>query len=216
MLSCSQTFFRPSRSMEMDKLGEIGFELLNTTIPEWIAVAAGLIYVVLIARKNILGWLFAVISSVIYIYLCFMSDYFLETILQLFYLIMAFWGFYMWNKTKKEEQFIRRWSVKSHLINIVISTLITVLVAFVFDTFTDQDRPYLDAFTTVFSLGATFMVTQKVLENWIYWIVIDLVSIELYAYKNLNLTAGLFLIYTIIAVFGYFRWRKAYKSQIVS
>jgi nicotinamide mononucleotide transporter len=99
------------------------------------------------------------------------------------------------------------------LINIVISTLLTVLLGFIFSAFTSQQLPYLDAFTTVFSIGATFMVTQKVLENWMYWIVIDLLSIHLYAHRDLNLTAVLFALYTIIAVVGYFRWRKAFRLQ---
>jgi nicotinamide mononucleotide transporter len=199
--------------MEMKQLEQMGFELLNTTFPEWIAVFSGLIYVILIARKKIAAWFFAAVSSSIYVYLCFISDYFLETILQLFYLFMAFWGWYKWNQNKKEDQFIRSWNLKQHLINISISLLITIVFAFFFDVFTRQELPYLDAFTTVFSIGATFMVAQRVLENWIYWIVIDLVSIRLYAYKDLNLTALLFLIYTIVAIAGYYRWYKLYKAQ---
>ncbi len=197
----------------MKQLEQMGFELLNTTLPEWIAVFSGLIYVVLIARKKITAWFFAAISSSIYVYLCFISDYFLETGLQLFYLFMAFLGWYKWNQKKNEKEFIRRWSLKMHLINIGISVLTTILFAFFFDAFTRQELPYLDAFTTVFSIGATFMVAQRVLENWIYWIVIDIVSIRLYAYKDLNLTALLFLIYTIIAVVGYYKWYKLYKAQ---
>lgn len=199
--------------MEMKQLEQMGFELLNTTLPEWIAVFSALVYVLLIARKQIAGWFFAAVSSSIYVYLCFISDYLLETVLQLFYLFMAFWGWYKWNQKKNEKDFILRWSLKLHLINITISVLITILFAFFFDVFTRQELPYLDAFTTVFSIGATFMVAQRVLENWIYWIVIDIVSIRLYAYKDLNLTALLFLVYTIIAVVGYFKWRKLYKSQ---
>lgn len=197
----------------MKQLEQMGFELLNTTLPEWIAVFSGLIYVVLIARKKITAWFFAAISSSIYVYLCFISDYFLETGLQLFYLFMAFLGWYKWNQKKNEKEFIRRWSLKMHLINIGISVLTTILFAFFFDAFTRQELPYLDAFTTVFSIGATFMVAQRVLENWIYWIVIDIVSIRLYAYKDLNLTALLFLIYTLIAVVGYYKWYKLYKAQ---
>ena len=88
-----------------------------------------------------------------------------------------------------------------------------LLFGYIFDQYSNQANPYLDAFTTIFSLMATFMVAKKVLENWIYWIVIDLLSIQLYAHRDLNLTAVLFALYTVIAVVGYFRWRKAFRLQ---
>jgi nicotinamide mononucleotide transporter len=205
--------FSDLRADMIERLGNIGFELLNTTPLEWIAVFSGLFYVLLIARKNSKGWFFAAVSSGIYIYLCFINDYFLESALQVFYLTMALYGWVTWQKTRNEVQFIRRWKLKYHLMNIVISTLLTVLLGFIFSSFTSQQLPYLDAFTTVFSIGATFMVTQKVLENWMYWIVIDILSIQLYAHRDLNLTAVLFALYTIIAVVGYFRWRKVFRLQ---
>ncbi len=197
----------------IERLGNIGFELLNTTPLEWIAVLSSLFYVLLIARKNIKGWFFAAISSGIYVYLCYINDYFLESTLQIFYFGMAIYGWLTWQKTRNEVHFIRRWKLKYHLINIVISTLLTVLLGFIFSAYTTQQLPYLDAFTTVFSVAATFMVTRKILENWIYWIVIDVLSIQLYAYRDLNLTAVLFALFTIIAIVGFFRWRKAYRLQ---
>ncbi len=74
-------------------------------------------------------------------------------------------------------------------------------------------NPYADAFTTVFSLAATFMVTRKVLENWIYWIIIDIVSTYLFASRDLYLSSALFVLYTVIAVFGFFNWSRIYKQQ---
>ena len=197
----------------IERLGNIGFELLNTTPLEWIAVISSLFYVLLIARKTIKGWFFALISSAIYVYLCFVNDYFLESALQIFYFGMGVYGWLTWQKTRNDVQFIRRWKLKYHLINVVISALLTVLLGFIFSVYTSQKLPYLDAFTTVFSIAATFMVTRKVLENWIYWIVIDVLSIQLYAYRNLNLTAVLFALFTIIAIVGFFKWRKAYRLQ---
>ena len=68
--------------------------------------------------------------------------------------------------------------------------------------------PIVDAFTTVFSVFATYMVTKKILGNWLYWIVIDLVSSYLYLVRNLEMTALLFMVYTIIAILGYLSWIK--------
>ena len=73
--------------------------------------------------------------------------------------------------------------------------------------------PYTDAFTTVFSLAATFMVTKKVLNNWLYWVVIDLVSIFLYMSRGLELAAVQYLLFTVLAILGWIQWRKQYKLQ---
>ena len=81
------------------------------------------------------------------------------------------------------------------------------------ETYTDAALPLIDAFTTVFSLFATFMVTRKILENWIYWIVIDAVSIYLYYSRDLYLTAALFAAYIIIAAFGYLSWKKEISTS---
>jgi len=86
-------------------------------------------------------------------------------------------------------------------------------MGFYFSTYTDAAMPLVDSFTTVFSLFATYMVVKKVLENWIYWIVIDAVSVYLYHSRELEQTALLFIVYTIIAVFGYFAWLKKLKPN---
>ena len=86
-------------------------------------------------------------------------------------------------------------------------------MGFYFATYTDTQMPMVDSFTTVFSLFATYMVTKKVLENWLYWIVIDAVSIYLYFSRDLHLTSLLFMAYTIIAIFGYFAWLKQTKAD---
>jgi nicotinamide mononucleotide transporter len=197
----------------MYRIEQITLEILNTSLMEWIAVVASLIYVVLMARKKISAWFFAAIGSGVYVYLCFNNQLYLEMILQLFYVAMAVWGFINWRKTQYDDQFIRRWKLSAHGLNILISFALAWILGFIADQYTDQAMPYLDAFTTVFSLAATFMVTQKVLENWIYWIVIDIASVFLYESKELNLTAALFVFYAFVSVIGFFSWLKAYKKQ---
>ena len=86
------------------------------------------------------------------------------------------------------------------------------LLGFYLSIYSTAKMPIIDSFTTVFSVIATYMVTKKVLENWLYWIVIDIVSVYLYFSRDLQLTSLLFVIYTIVAIFGYFSWKK--KVQI--
>ncbi|MEO9534074.1 MAG: nicotinamide riboside transporter PnuC [Crocinitomicaceae bacterium] len=186
--------------------------LIATSLIEWIAVATGVAYVILAARKSIFCWVFAIISSGIYMYLCISVDYILESFLQFFYVIMAIVGWVMWNKSKLDNYPIVKWKPNFHVFNIGVSAVICLVLGYYFDESTDQAYPYLDAFTTVFSLAATYMVMQRVLENWIYWIVIDIAGMFLYAAKGFYLSAVLYFAFTIIAVFGYLAWRKKYRE----
>ena len=199
----------------MEILEKINQAIVNTTIWEWFAVISGLLYVILISFKKISAWFFAIISSLLYIYLCYSSQLFLETGLQFFYLIMGIYGWYLWTFVQKiDENRIIKWKNYQHSINITISTILFISIGFIFDNYTNQANPYTDAFTTVFSLAATFMVTQKVLENWIYWIVIDVVSVYLFSSRELYMTAALFVIFTILAIVGYFKWKTLFDSQV--
>ncbi len=184
--------------------------ILSTSAIEWIAVCSSIIYVILAARKLIYCWLFAFISSALFVYICFSANLYLESVLQLFYVVMAVVGFLLWNKSDSVE--IIKWPVKYHVINLSLSTLTALLLGYLFSVYTDQANPYVDASTTVFSLVATFMVTKKVLENWVYWIIIDAVSVYLYFSRDLHLTAVLFVIFTLLAITGYVSWNKTMKT----
>ena len=177
------------------------------SVIEVIAVVFSILYVILAAKENIWCWLCASISVSLYIYICFSAKLYLETGLQGFYFIMAIYGYRQWNRPKKKIT-ISTWSLQSHLIIFIIGIIVSVFLGKLFEIYTDAALPIMDSFTTIFSLFATYMVTKKILENWIYWIVIDIVSVYLYFSRDLQLTAGLFATYTIIAVFGYLSWKK--------
>jgi len=188
---------------------------IKTTSPlELTAVFTSLTYVILAARGSRLCWYFAFASSSIYMSLFFGVQLYLESILQLFYVVMAVYGFLSWNTSESSGK-IKKWPVKYHLINAGLSLLATLLLGYLFSSLTDQSSPYIDAFTTTFSLAATFMVAQRVLENWIYWIIIDAVSTYLYFSKGLEISGMLMFVYTILAAFGLFRWYKQYQLQRV-
>jgi nicotinamide mononucleotide transporter len=180
---------------------------------EWIAVVTSLSYVYLAARESIWCWLFAFISSGLYVFLTFHAQLFLESSLQFFYVIMAIYGFFKWNSTPLQSKRIIKWPLINHLTNITLSALVTAILGYLFATYTSQAAPYLDAFTTVFSLVATFMVAHRVLENWMYWIVIDAALVFLYFGRGLKLTALLMAVYCIFAIFGFFHWKKRFEQQ---
>lgn len=186
--------------------------ILQTSIWEWFAVASSLLYVILITYKVLAAWIFAALSSLLYIYLCYSNRLYLESILQVFYFGMAIYGWFMWTSDDETKDVtVIQWPLNYHIYNVLVSGTLMLLFGYIFDQYSNQANPYLDAFTTIFSLMATFMVAQKVLENWIYWIIIDAFSVYLFASRELYMTSVLFILYTLIAIFGYFSWKKQFK-----
>ena len=196
----------------MDFVTHIIAQFLATSFIEIIAVLSSLVYVFLAAQGKKSCWYFALISTGIYTYIFIDVELYLETFLQLFYFGMAFYGILTWNKKSVYKQ-IKQWPVKYHVVNIIGSLFLTILLGYYFSIKVNQDYAYLDAFTTVFSLVATFMVAHKVLENWIYWIVIDAVSVVLYHLKDLNLSALNMVLFTGLAVLGYIKWKRKFKLE---
>jgi nicotinamide mononucleotide transporter len=179
----------------------------NWSILETVAVIFSLLYVYLAAHQNNLCWLAAVISVSLYIYICFNAKLYAETILQVFYFLMAIYGFYSWKKNNSQLQ-IGTWPIKKHLFIIFLGTILTFFLGFIFSNFTDAEMPLVDSFTTVFSVFATYMVVKKILSNWLYFIIIDIISTYLYFSRDLHLTSLLFLLYTFIAVVGFIKWNR--------
>ena len=179
----------------------------NWSILETVAVIFSLLYVYLAAHQNNLCWLAAVISVSLYIYICFDAKLYAETVLQVFYFLMAIYGFYSWKKNNSQLQ-ISTWPIKKHLFIILLGTILTFFLGFIFSNFTDAEMPLVDSFTTVFSVFATYMVVKKILSNWLYFIIIDIISTYLYFSRDLHLTSLLFLLYTFIAVAGFIKWNR--------
>ena len=182
------------------------------SILETLAVIFSVIYVILAAKENIWCWAAALISVGLYIYICYQAKLYAETGLQVFYFIMAIYGYFSWSKNDGALM-ISEWSTNKHFIIILSATLITFLLGFIFSIYTDAKMPIVDSFTTVFSVFATFMVVKKILSNWLYFIVIDVISIHLYYSRDLHLTSFLFLIYTLIAVFGFLKWNRILQKH---
>lgn len=187
--------------------------IIQTSIWEWFAVATAIFYVILAAKRLILCWLFALISSALYVYICFISKLYIETFLQVFYFGMGVLGWILWNKSSAENNEIKTWGIRLNLINIILSGILTFGLGYYFKLNTNQASPFLDAFVTSFALSATLMITKKVHEGWAYFIVVDLVSIYLYASRELYLSSFLSIVYTILAIFGWLAWLKAMKKE---
>ncbi|MCC5854215.1 MAG: nicotinamide mononucleotide transporter [Idiomarina sp.] len=185
-------------------------ELFNGSA-ELIAVILALAYVILAIRQSLWCWPAAAISASIYVMLFLEGRLFMESFLQLVYVLMAGYGFWQWkfgNRSGTSELKISTRSLRWHLLAFLFILVATLIVTFVLTRYTSQDAALLDSFTTIASLVTTYMVAKKVLENWLYWIVIDAFYVYLFAIKGFYLTAGLFLLYLGMAGYGYLKWRS--------
>ena len=185
----------------------------NFSALETLAVFFSLLYVFLASKNHIYCWVAGGISVLFYIYICYHAGLFAETMLQFFYLIMSIYGYLNWNKNNGDLPIIQ-WSIKTHWILIFTCTIIAFFTGFLLKIYTSAEMPLIDSFTTVFSITTTYMVAKKVLGNWIYWIIIDLVSIYLYSSRELYLTSFLFIAYTFLAIYGYSKWLTTFKKDV--
>lgn len=186
-----------------------------TSLWEWLAVALAIAYLLLIVRENILGWYAAFFSTLIYTFLFWDVSLLMESALQIYYMAMAIYGWSQWRKSSDQnaERAIQVWSLQRHVLIWTATAILSGISGYLLSANTEASWPYLDSMTTWSSVLVTYMVAKKVLENWLYWIVINSVSIFLYLDKGLELTAVLFVIYVILSVMGFFTWFASYKSS---
>ena len=178
------------------------------------AVALALAYLILAMRENSLCWYAAFISTSIYIFLFWDVSLLMESALQIFYLAMAVYGWWQWRKgSEGQELQIHCWSLRTHLLVFSAVGVLTLVFGYVLSNNTHAELPYLDSFTTWGAVVTTYMVTRKVLENWIYLIVIDGASVYLYIDRELYLTALLFVLYVVLVVIGFFQWNRIYQRE---
>jgi len=200
-----------------------------TSLSAWelIAVLLGITYLLLAVRESLWCWYAAFVSTAIFLWLFWEVNLLMESALQLYYLAMAVYGWYQWRHGSRSGRAapaaaaasssqplpIGTWHLRTHLLAIAAVIAASAGSGYLLAQHTDAALPYLDSFTTWGSILTTWMVARKILENWLYWLVIDSASIYLYLERGLLLTAGLFAIYLVIVVFGYRRWLQQYRHQ---
>ena len=185
---------------------------------ELLAVLLAAAYVVLAIRQSLWCWPAAAISASIYTVLFLQSGLVMESGLQVFYVLMAGYGFWQWSQLSRKSTTTSGQSLtistrpwRWHAIWIVALGVCTLVIGTLLTLYSRAELVWLDTTTTVFSLFATFLVARKLLENWLYWIVIDLIYVGLFWYKGFYPTAILFAIYTVMACIGYFKWQQEYR-----
>lgn len=194
--------------------GELIFnQLVQTSALEWVGTITGFLCVYLAAKENILSWPISIISVLCYSFLFFEYHLFGDAALQLYFLGTAVYGWYFWTKNKKEDQKpVVSLRPREYLLVAAAVFILSGLLGLFLDHFTPTDVPYIDGACTAISFVAQVLLTRKVIQNWILWIVVDIIYVPLYLYKDLALTAILYIAFLFIAAMGYKDWKKTWKT----
>ena len=190
----------------------MSFEWVNL---ETLAVFLGIGYLLLAMRESSLCWYCAFFSTALYVWIFGDVSLYMESALNVYYMAMAVYGWLQWQRGGADRSGVKiiRWTARQHILGVAIILAASVTSGYLLSSNTAAKLPYLDSFTTWGSVFTTIMVAQKVLENWLYWIVINSVSIYLYIDRGLDQTAAMFFLYLVLATIGFLTWKKAYDTQ---
>jgi nicotinamide mononucleotide transporter len=187
---------------------------------EWLATITGFLYIYYTIREDTRLWIYGIISSALFAWVFFKSSIYANSLLYIYYVIIGFYGWYTWYRSEKEENkedrlTIHRLPIKKLIAYIATSVILAIPVFLILKYYSDSDAPLLDAVLTTGGMVATWMLTQKLIEQWIFWIVIDILWCGLMLYKGMYPSLLLFIAYTILAFKGYFEWKKQLDTSVI-
>lgn len=187
--------------------------ILATSLLEFIAVFFGLLSVWYARNENIMVYPTGLINVGLYVYICLTAKLYADMGINIFYFIMSIYGWYNWSRIDENKKHIpiSFCTIKQHIFSILILIFSFVILYYILKNYTDSNVPVLDSLTTAIFIVGMLLQTLKKIENWIYWIIGDLLVIPLFIYKNLALTGVQFIIFLIIATSGYLEWHKRIK-----
>ena len=191
-------------------------EAVSQSITQWIALISGIVYVVLAARERSLCWLFGIVSCICIAWDDFFSfQLYADGVLQLVYVGLGIVGLYKWRYDSggHAKSLIAEHPVRRHLIVVASSIAISAPLSYLLLTYTDAAFGFIDVLTTILSLYATWLLINKILSNWLYWIAIDAVYVYLFYRTGGTLVAILYGVYFVVAIYGYKEWSKKLVRQ---
>ena len=184
---------------------------------EWLAVVLAIAYLLLAIRQNAWCWAFAIASSALYFMLFLRAGLVMQSALQVFFIAMAIYGWRQWRGTATRAPApIRRWPAQRHVLAVLAVGLATLVNGVLVGPEGAGVVPYADAGVAWASVLTTWLVARKIIENWLYWIAIDLVAAALYGSQGLHATAALYVLYAALAVRGYLEWRREAATVVAA
>lgn len=181
---------------------------------EVLGVVAGILGVWLTTRQKVWCWPIGIIGVLAYVVVFYEAKLYAAMSLQLIYVGLSFYGWYAWLHGGEGHGALRVSRANPRILAALVAAgvVVTALLGWWLDRRTDEALPYLDAFTTVFSLVAQWMQARKHLENWATWILVDVLYIGMSLSQGLTLTSGLYLVYIGLAVIGWRDWQRSMRT----
>jgi len=195
-------------------MSENAFSGLSFNWVEIAGAALGIAYVLFSVKQNILTWATGLLTSFLYLFVFFQAKFYADMALQFYYVGISIYGWVLWIRGKqidgqRGQLPVSKTTLRELRLLLLLSLVLWVLLFLILHYLTDSPVPLGDSFTTALSIVATWMLAKKRIEHWIIWIVVDVVSIGLYVYKELYPTVILFGVYTLAAIWGYREWKKS-------
>lgn len=185
---------------------------MDTTL-EIFGAFFGFMAVYFTIKQNIWCWYFGLLQVILYCFIFYTAKLYSDMILHVVYVFLQVFGWYNWKYGGSNHSTLRITLIKNEMFWIGSTILLSFCLGYIMQTKTDASFPYEDAFITIASLVAQYLMIKKVLHSWMFWIVVDVVAIGVYWYKGLYFTTGLYVLFLIMAVIGYLEWRKVYNEE---
>lgn len=185
-------------------------------ILEAIATISGLIHVYLLTKEKVIAWPFGILSVAVYVYIFFVAKLYSDALLHIVYCGLNVYGWIRWSRRSGNDLELAVSRLSKAGIAIAALLIIAGSIAWgtLMDTQTDADFPYFDAYTTVASLCAQYLLAKKKIDNWIIWILVDVVAMPIYFAKGLYLTSALYFVYLLLCISGFLQWRKSLSVAV--
>lgn len=182
-----------------------------------IGTLLGLLYLWLEYKANIWVWIIGAIMPLVHGILYLTSGIYADAAMQLYYVAAGIYGLMVWRRApKKKDDGIIKHTPRSWIVSLVaVYAVLHVAIYFFLTECTDSRVPVFDSMSTALSIVAMWMLSRKLVEQWLVWLVVDMISVGLYIYKGIPVTAGLYTLYCILAVVGYMRWRRVARESVV-
>lgn len=198
---------------------ELVIKWLSGNYIELLGAILGIAYIFFSIRQSILTWPVGLLTSLLYVWVFFVSKLYADMGLQMYYVAISIYGWYEWlfgNQTNHAESIkVSRINFRLGIILSIVSILLFFVIWFILKNYTDSSVPMADSLATALSIVATWMLARKILEHWLIWIFVDAFSIGLFWYKDLMPTVVLFVVYTVMAYIGYREWKQEFKQQLI-
>lgn len=196
-------------------LSQLYSNILDTSWLEVLAVIFGILSVWFARKENIWVYPTGIVNVLVYVYLCFFAGLYADMAINAFYFVMSVFGWYNWSRRDESLHHlpISTLSMKQWLFYILLIAVAFGIIYYVLSDFTDSTVPLFDSFTTSLFIAGMWLMAIKKIENWLFWILGDVLVIPMFAIKGLAFTSVQYIVFLVLAIMAYIEWRKRLKLK---